>query len=210
MQLKFIILTVLCTFFSLGSFAKDTTNSKEAQELFTKVYNMVYGEQGSTLTYDVNIIGIYKTSGTIFQKGKKFQYQEERHSSWQDGVTAYMVDHKKKTVNIYSFNDEKKDAYLSKFKFSASDYTFSYTTEGDYYLISAKVKKSSFFGIKELVAKVNKKSLHPASLSIKLGFMRTTVKISNFRSGNISDSQFVFPRSKFNGYAFTDHRNEKH
>lgn len=208
-KIRYSILTLLFSFLSVGVSANDTTNSKEAQALFTKVYNMVYGEQGSMLTYDVNIIGIYKTKGTIYQKGKKFHYQEERHSSWQDGVTAYLVDNKKKAVNVYGYDDEAKDSYLSKFKFKAEDYIFSYKTEGDYYLITAKVKNSSFFGIKELVAKVLKKNLHPSSLSIKLGFMRTTVKITNFKSGNINDSLFIFPRSKFNGYTFTDHRYAK-
>lgn len=190
-------------------FANELPNSKEAQKLFTKVFDMVYGPQGSTLHYSVNIIGIYKTEGTIYYKGKKFQYQEERYSSWQDGTNAFMVDGKKKTVNIYNFNDEKKDTYLSKFKFDPKDYIFSYSKEGNYYLLNAKVRNSKFFGIKELTAKVYQANLYPVSLSIKLGFIKTKVKITNFHSGNILDSQFIFPKNKFTNYTFTDHRNEK-
>ena len=57
--------------------------------------------------------------------------------------------------------------------------------------------------------KVNKSNLYPVSLTIKLAFIRTTVQISNFRSGKIADSNFVFPKDRFKEYEFVDHRNEK-
>ena len=50
-----------------SSLASDAT----AKELFNKVYNLVFGPQGSALSYKVNIIGIYKTEGNIVYKGKK-------------------------------------------------------------------------------------------------------------------------------------------
>ena len=209
MKLKYSLYTLLTFFTLLPLQAKDDPTAKEAKKMFMKVYDMTFGDQGSTLTYSVNIIGIYKTAGTIFYKGKKFQYEEDRHSSWQDGVTAYMVDHKKKVVSIYRFDDEEKDSYLNKFKFEPENYNYSYKQEGNYYIITAKVKNSSLFGIKYVEAKVQKKNLYPVSLSIKLAFMRTTVKISNYRSGNISDNQFVFPKSKFKDYKYEDHRNKK-
>lgn len=77
------------------------SNAQQARKLFNRVYNMVFASKGCTLHYDVNIIGIYKTKGTISYKGKKNRYAEDRYLSWNDGVTAYMVDKKKKTVNVY-------------------------------------------------------------------------------------------------------------
>ena len=156
-----------------------------------------------------NIIGLYKTEGNIVYKGKKLHYSEARYMAWEDGITAYMVDKKKQQVNIYRFDDDNKDKYLSKFKYDVKNFDYSYVTEGDFYLVTAKVKNPSLFGIRSVTAKVRKDNLHPVSLTIKLALLRTTVQISNFRSGKIADSNFVFPKEKFKGYQFIDHRNEK-
>lgn len=200
-----IFLTALFPIISIS--AKDSkTNEKEARELFNKIYDLVFGEQGSSLSYSVNIIGLYKTSGTIMYKGNKVHYKESRYSAWEDGITAYMVDAKKKTVDIYDHNDDKKDEYLSKFKYDVNNFIFNYKTEGNHYIITAKIKDSSFFGIREVKAKIIKSNLHPVSMTIKLAIFSTTVKISNFKSGNIDDSNFTFPKKDFTKYKFTDHR----
>lgn len=188
-----------------SSLASDAT----AKELFNKVYNLVFGPQGSALSYKVNIIGIYKTEGNIVYKGKKLHYAEARYMAWEDGITAYMVDKKKRQVNIYRYDDDNKDKYLSKFKYDVNNFDFSYEKDGDYYLITAKVKNASFFGIRSVTARVYKTNLHPVSLIIKLSFFRTTVQVSNFRSGKIADSNFVFPKDRFKDYEFIDHRGEK-
>lgn len=189
--------------------AKDNTNSKEAKELFDKVYNLVFGKEGSSLSYAVNIIGIYKTAGDIVYKGNKVHYAESRYMAWEDGVTAYMVDKKKKVVNVYKHDDDAKDEYLAKFKYDVNNFDISYTTDATYYNIKAKVRNAKLLGIREVVAKVNRKTLAPVALTIKLPIIQTTVKITNFKSGNISDSQFVFPRKQFQGYEFVDMRKEK-
>ncbi|MBQ6031601.1 MAG: hypothetical protein IJL29_01100, partial [Prevotella sp.] len=61
-------------------------------------------------------------------------------------------------------------------------------------------------GIKHVKAVIDKKSGAPKSLRIKLFWFWTTVKISNFHSGNINDHLFVFPKSRFKGYQLTDKR----
>ena len=188
-----------------SSLASDAT----AKELFNKVYNLVFGPQGSALAYKGKIIGIYKTEGNIVYKGKKLHYAEARYMAWEDGITAYMVDKKKRQVNIYRYDDDNKDKYLSKFKYDVNNFDFSYEKDGDYYLITAKVKNASFFGIRSVTARVYKTNLHPVSLTIKLSFFRTTVQVSNFRSGKIADSNFVFPKDRFKDYEFIDHRGEK-
>ena len=211
MRHKFIV-SILISFLCLSVQARanaSATSDPKAQELFNKVYNMVFGPQGSALSYKVNIIGIYKTEGNIVYKGKKLHYAEARYMAWEDGITAYMVDKKKKLVNIYRFDDDNKDKYLSKFKYDVKNFDYSYEDDGDYYLIMAKVKNAGFFGIKSVTARVYKTNLYPVSLTIKLSFFRTTVQVFGFRSGKIADSNFVFPKEKFKGYEFVDHRNEK-
>lgn len=211
MRHKFIV-SILISFLCLSVQARanaSATSDPKAQELFNKVYNMVFGPQGSALSYKVNIIGIYKTEGNIVYKGKKLHYAEARYMAWEDGITAYMVDKKKKLVNIYRFDDDNKDKYLSKFKYDVKNFDYSYEDDGNYYLITAKVKNAGFFGIKSVTARVYKTNLYPVSLTIKLSFFRTTVQVFDFRSGKIADSNFVFPKEKFKGYEFVDHRNEK-
>lgn len=212
MRYKSFIFSLFFLLFCLSVEAKDATpksGNPTATGLFNKVYNLVFGPQGSALSYKVNIIGLYKTEGNIIYKGKKLHYAEERYMAWEDGITAYMVDKKKKMVNIYRFDDDNKDKYLSKFKYDVNNFDYSYVQEGNYYLVTAKVKNPSLFGIRSVTARVRKDNLYPVSLTIKLALLRTTVQISNFRSGKIADSNFVFPKEKFKDYEFIDHRNEK-
>lgn len=206
-KLRLFLFAFLVFAVALPSSAKtDPQNAREAKALFDKIYNLVFGPAGSSLQYDVNIIGIYKTQGTIIYKGEKIQYQEKRYCAWEDGVTAYMVDKQKKLVKVYRFDDDEKDEYLSKFKYDIKNFDFSYRVVGDNYEIMAKVRGAKFFGIKSVTALVNRKTLHPVSLRIKLNIFSTTVKISNFKAGGISDSVFKFPRSRFAGYKYEEHR----
>jgi len=192
---------------AMGAQADDKTTD-EAKQMFLKVYNSVFGTQGSSLTYSVNIIGIYKTQGDIIYKGKKSKFKSSKHEGLCDGVSYYKVDHKKKTVNIYRADDEEADKMMSKFKFNADDYTYSYSAESNYYIITAHNKHSSLKNVKELQLKVTKSGLTPISAKIKVAFLSTTVKISNFKSGNIADDVFTFAKSNFTGYKTFDHRTE--
>lgn len=212
MRYKSFIISSIFLLFCFSVEAKEAnpaSGTMTANELFNKVYNLVFGPQGSALSYKVNIIGLYRTEGNIVYKGKKLHYSEARYMAWEDGITAYMVDKKKQQVNIYRFDDDNKDKYLSKFKYDVKNFDYSYVTEGDFYLVTAKVKNPSLFGIRAVTARVRKDNLFPVSLTIKLALLHTTVQISNFRSGKIADSNFVFPKEKFQGYEFIDHRNEK-
>lgn len=199
------ILLLLVTIFSFNINAK-SKNSDEAKRLFDKVYALAFGPQGSHVKYSVNILGIYKTEGEIDYKGSKQRYIEARYCAWNDGKTAYMVDKKKKIVNVYRANDDDKDKLLSKFKYDVDNYDFSYKEVGGKYELTAKIKNSSFFGIKEVTAVISKTNYHPESLRIKLAVFRTTVKIHNFRSGGIDDNIFIFPAKKFQDYEFEEHR----
>lgn len=71
-------------------------NGEEAKELFDKVFTMVFGPEGSSLSYSVNIVGLYKTQGDVVYKDKKISYEEKRFAAWEDGKVAYMVDKEKK------------------------------------------------------------------------------------------------------------------
>ena len=91
MRYKSFIFSLFFLPFCLSLEARDAnpkSGSTTATELFYKVYNLVFGPQGSALSYKVNIIGLYRTEGNIIYKGKKLHYSEARYMAWEDGITA--------------------------------------------------------------------------------------------------------------------------
>ena len=204
MRKSYITLLLLISFI-FTSYAKNTTNSQQARQLFDKTYNLVFGPQGSSLHYFVNIVGIYKTEGDICYKGNKSKFEEARYSSWNDGTTFYKVDKKKKTVELYDPNSLDRDKYASKFTFVPDNYTYSLSTTDTESIITINAKKG-VDGIKHVKAVIDKKSGNPKSLRIKLLWFWTNIKISNFHSGNINNNVFIFPKARFKDYSFSDKR----
>lgn len=204
MRKSYITLLLLISFIFTSS-AKNTTNSQQARQLFDKTYNLVFGPQGSSLHYFVNIVGIYKTEGDICYKGNKSKFEETRYSSWNDGTTFYKVDKKKKTVELYDPNSLDRDKYASKFTFVPDNYTYSLSTTDTESIITINAKKG-VDGIKHVKAVIEKKSGNPKSLRIKLLWFWTNIKISNFHSGNINNNVFIFPKARFKDYSFSDKR----
>lgn len=187
----------------------ETPNARQARRIFNQVYDKVFGQQGSTLTYDVNIIGIYKTHGTIWMKEKKQKFVDEKVNTWNDGTTAYMCYRKRKTVEIHHANSDKKDKYSGRFKFSLDDFNYSIAKDPEGLLITLKQKKKAKGTIKEVRALISEPELEPVRLRIKVAFFWTTVNISNFKSGGITDDLFVFPRKNYQeGWKFVDKRKD--
>ncbi len=183
-------------------------NATMARKLFDRTYNMVFGPQGSTLHYYVNLVGIMKINGTIWYKGKKSRFEESRYLSWNDGEKDYWVDQKKKVVTLYDADSAKKDKYSSKFTFNADDYNYSLSDSDEGFVVTLDARKN-VKGIKHLKAIIHKKTLAPINLKIKVLWFWTTVRISQFRSGNISDDLFVFPAEKYKSYSFVDQRGKE-
>ena len=72
-------------------------------------------------------------------------------------------------------------------------------------MLTLKAKKGAK-GIKEVHALVARKTYHPISLRIKISFIWTTIKISDFHSGGITDEILRFPKEKYKDYVFVDKR----
>ena len=193
----------------LPALAQETPNAQQARRIFNIAYNKVFGEQGATLHYDVNITGIYKTSGTIWYKGKMSKFQEAKMDSWNDGQTVYAVRKKKREVDIYSAKNNKADKYSEKFAFHQEQYDYSIAADPDGLLITLRAKRGTK-GMKEIRALVDRHTYAPIRLRIKVAFIWTTVKVSDFRSGGITDEMLRFPSENYKDYKFTDHRGDKH
>lgn len=198
-------LMLLCMVFAVGLHAQETPNARQARRMFDEAYQKVYGPQGSRLTYSVNIIGLYKTQGTIWTKGKKSKYVEDRYMAWINAATYTRVDRKKKTVTIFDVNDQSRDKYASKFTFLPDNYTYHIANDKRGYVITLKAKKG-VKGIKEAAVLLDHHTRFPLSIRVKVGFFHTTVKISNFKTGDIADQTFVFPQRQYSDYEIIDNR----
>jgi hypothetical protein len=201
-----ILLVVVMLLSALTSVqAEDNPNARQARRIFNQAYQQVFGEQGATLRYDVNIIGIYKTYGTIWYKGKKSKFVDAKMNSWNDGETVYTIKKKKKEVEIHSAKNNKSDKYSSKFKFEPENFDYSIANHEQGLMLTLKAKKGAK-GIKEIHALVKRQSYEPISLRIKIAFIWTTINISNFKSGGITDEMLRFPAEKYKDYKFVDKR----
>ena len=201
-----IILAVVLLLSALTSVqAEDNPNARQARRIFNQAYQQVFGEQGATLRYDVNIIGIYKTYGTIWYKGKKSKFVDAKMNSWNDGETVYTIKKKKNEVEIHSAKNNKSDKYSSKFKFEPENFDYSIANDERGLMLILKAKKGTK-GIKEIHALVKRQSYEPISLRIKIAFIWTTINISNFKSGGITDEMLRFPAEKYKYYKFVDKR----
>ena len=205
-RLLFII-TVLWASLALQAQEKETPNAQQARRMFMESYRMIYGDKGSQLTYNVNIIGIYKTEGTIWTKGKKSKFIDEKYVAWNDDVTYYRLERKKNRIVVYDAHSDERDKYATKFKFSPDNYTYSIKDSQEGYYITLKAKKG-VKGIKEARCLLDKKTRYPISVRIKMGIFHTTIKISNVKVGGITDDLFHFPREKYpaSKYEYIDNR----
>lgn len=195
-----MLLTVLCSVY-----AEETPNSRQARRIFNQAYQQVFGEQGATLHYDVNITGIYKTNGTIWYKGKKSKFQDSKMRSWNDGRLVLTVKKKKKEVEVHSAKNNKSDKYSQKFKFEPDNYDYSVAEDPEGLMLTLKAKKGKK-GMKEIHALVERQTYHPIRLRIKVAFIWTTIKISDFKSGGITDEMLRFPKEQFKDYKYVDKR----
>jgi len=201
-----LILTMLLSVLIIGA-QNESPNAKQARRIMNTAYDRVFGPQGSTLTYHVNIIGLYKTQGTIWFKEKKQRFSDERVDTWNDGKTAFMAYRKKKTVEIHHANSEKKDKYSGRFKFSLDDFNYSVATDPEGLMITMKQKKNAKGTIKEVRALLAQRTYAPIRLRLKVAFFWTTITVSDFHSGDIDDRIFVFPKEKYaSGWKFVDKR----
>ena len=186
--------------------AEESANERQAKRIFNQAYQQVFGEQGATLRYDVNITGIYKTWGNIWYKGKKSKFVDAKMNSWNDGKTVYTIKKKKTEVEIHDAKNNKSDKYSSKFKFVPENFDYSIANDPEGLMLILKAKKGVKGGIREVHALVKRQTYEPIRVRIKISIVWTTIKISNFKSGGITDEMLKFPMEKYKDYKFVDKR----
>ena len=203
MKRLYFILIALCV--SVASFCDESQS--EARRIFEKAYEQVFGPQGCTLHYDVNLVGVYKTSGTIWYKGKKSKFTDERADAWNDGVTHYTVFRKKKVIEVYDATSDKRDKYASKFKFTLDDFDYSMERVNAGIMITLKQRRGARGTVKQAKALIDAQTYAPILIKVKVALFWANIKISDFKLGGISDDIFVFPSANYGSdYKIEDHR----
>lgn len=206
MKRLYIIIGILGLALGIQAQEQETPNAKQAHRIFMDIYGKLFGEEGGTLHYKVNIIGIYKTEGTIWMRQKKSKFIDERYIAWNDDVTYYRLERKKNRVTIYDAHSDKRDKYATKFKFEPDNYTYSIKDEKKKGIAITLKAKKGVKGIKEARVMLERNTLTPTSIRIKLGIFHTTIKISNFKLGGISDEMFRFPKEQYKHCEYVDKR----
>ena len=200
----FCSFVIPCSAFGAVAVAEE---QNEARRIFDDAYNQVFGPQGSTLHYDVNLIGVYKTEGTIWYKGKKSKFVDNKLTQWNDGQTVYALFKKKNTIEIYDAKTGRHDKYASKFKFALDDFDYSMERKGDNIIINMKQRHGAKGTVKQAKVVLDARTHAPKGAKVKVTFFWANITISNFRSGDIADDIFVFPRSSYGeGYKYLDKR----
>ena len=202
---KRVYLLLIALTMSVASFCDESQS--EARRIFEKAYEQVFGPQGCTLHYDVNLVGVYKTNGTIWYKGKKSKFTDERVDAWNDGVTHYTVFRKKKLIEIYDATSDKRDKYASKFKFTLDDFDYSMERTNAGIMITMKQRRGAKGTVKQAKALIDAQTYAPILIKVKVALFWANIKISKFKSGGINDDIFVFPRANYGrDYRTEDHR----
>jgi len=196
------VLVMLCSV--MTTFAQ---SDAEARRIFEDAYNQVFGPQGCTLSYDVNLVGIYKTAGTIWYKGKKSKFEDKKVIQWNDGVTAYAYFKRKKQIEIYDVKSGKHDKYAKKFKFTLDDFNYSMERVNNNIVITLKQRRGAKGTVKQAKVALDAHTHAPKYAKVKVALFWAKIQISNFKSGGISDNLFVFPRSSYGSeYEYIDKR----
>ena len=129
-----------------------------------------------------------------------------RPQSHSCNMGRYAIKKKKKEVEIHDAKNNKSDKYSSKFKFVPENFDYSIANDSEGLMLILKAKKGIKGGIREVHALVKRQTYEPIRIRIKISIVWTTIKISNFKSGGITDEMLKFPMEKYKDYKFVDKR----
>ena len=186
--------------------AQDTPNARQAKRVFNTAWNHIYGKEGVTFHYKIDILHVYKEEGTSWNKGDKAKSEYKGSKMWYNGDVKYILREKKGIVEIHDPKVNKKDQKLQMFKFEPDSYNYSIAKDPDGLLVTLEAKPGAKVKMKKIVALLNQGNYYPKKLRIKVSIFWATITFSDFQAGNIDDSVFEFPKEKYSNYKIVDER----
>ena len=189
--------------------AEDTPNERQAKRVFQTAWNNIFGPQGVTFHYKIDILHLYKEEGTSWNKGDKAKSVYKGSKMWNNGDVKYIAREKKKIVEIHDPKVNKKDEKLKMFKFDADSYNYSIAKDPDgtdALVVTLKAKKGAKVKMKKVQAYLSPGNYYPRKLRIKVAIFWATITFSNFHAGGLDDSIFEFPKKDYQDYKMVDER----
>lgn len=191
-MMKKMILFAFMTLMSLGTFAQT------AQQVLNKTAKIIGNKGGASANFSLSSTKYGSTSGTIAIKGNKFNAHTPQATVWYNGKTQWTYMKNTNEVNVsnptqaqqmsmnpYTFINIYKTGYNSSLKNAGSNYVVHLTAQN---------KKRT---VQELIITINKKTYVPSVIKMRQGSSWSTIKVSNFRAKNLSNSTFVFNSKDF-------------
>lgn len=200
-----ILFTLFSIFLILSGAQAETPNEKQARRIFLKAYDLVFGSKGCSLNYNAHLSFFFKSKGRAWLQKTKYAYDDKKTCGWCADRNFYYVDRRKKEVQILNGHSETNGSVMDKFKFNANNYTYHIKDTKEGLLITVKAKPHTS-GVKTAKVLLDRHTYYPKRLSVRIAIMWAKLDITNFKSGGVSNSDFVFPRAKFKGYKFVDKR----
>lgn len=204
MRVIAILFTLHCSLFTAS--AQDTPNARQAKRVFTTAWNNIYGPEGVTFSYKINILGLYKEEGRSWNKGDMARSEHKNTIVISDGELKHIVRTNKKVVELHDPKVNKADEKLQMFKFDADSYNYSIAKEGNDLLVTLVAKPKANVKMKKIEALLTQGSYYPKRLRIKVSIFWCTITFANFQAGNIDESVFVYPKEKYKDYKVVDLR----
>ena len=204
MRVLMILFTLHCSLFTAS--AQDTPNARQAKRVFTTAWNNIYGPEGVTFSYKINILGLYKEEGRSWNKGDMARSEHKNTIVISDGELKHIVRTNKKVVELHDPKVNKADEKLQMFKFDADSYNYSIAKEGNDLLVTLVAKPKANVKMKKIEALLTQGSYYPKRLRIKVSIFWCTITFANFQAGNIDESVFVYPKEKYKDYKVVDLR----
>lgn len=206
-NLLYLILFVLTTLLnSIPASAQETPNARQAKRVFNTAWNRIFGQEGVKFNYKINILSLYKEEGYSCNKGNKSLSEHKNTIIYDNGELKHIIRTNKKVVELHDPKVNKKDEKLQMFKFEPDSYNYSIAKDPKGLLVTLVAKPKTKVKMKKIVALFNQGNYYPQKLRIKVSIFWATITFSNFQSGNIDDSIFVFPKKKYSDYKIIDER----
>ena len=190
----------------LPASAQDTPNSRQAKRVFNTAWNHIFGPDGVTFHYKIDILHLYKEEGTSGNKGDMARSEYKGSKMWNDGTVKHIVREKKGYVEIHDPKVNKADEKLQMFKFEPDSYEYYIAKDPEGLKVTLLAKPGVKVKMKKIIALLEPNTYYPKRLRIKVSIFWCTITFSNFQAGNISDDVFVFPKEKYKNYQFKDLR----
>lgn len=168
--------------------AQTTTDAKA---LLDKTAAVVGNKGGASASFDMSG-GDGQMTGSIIIKGDKFYAKTQKVAVWFNGKTQWAYYAASEEVNVSEPTGAQQQLlnpyhFISLYK---SGYSMTATKSGNTYEAHLTAQKSDS-RIKEAYINVDG-SYRPTQIKIRTNKGWTTIKISNFKTGDYADSTFSF------------------